>query len=301
MAGFTVNQEIPTKDPAAVAREVQATYLEMFPQADPSFVPRVFHWAGDCFHGRHPGYQAIDARYHDFEHTLQGTLCMARILRGRHAAGAQPVLPQRMAELGLLGILLHDTGYLKQTGDNDGTGAKYTVVHVGRSAEFAARLLAGKGFDAREIAAVQNMICCTGVDALLKTIPFQSEVEKITGLALATADLLGQMAADDYVEKLPMLYTEFAEAARFSPQKNSFVSTFSSARDLLHKTPDFWDKYVKGKLDRDLGGQQRYLNDPYPDGPNRYMDKIEANMKRLRKVNASETDTAMFLKKYHAA
>ena len=75
---------------------------------------------------------------------------------------------------------------------------------------------------------------------------------------------------------------------------------FSSAQDMLRKTPDFWDKYVKLKLNRDFGGPQRYLSQPYPDGPNFYMDKIEANMQRLRKVISSEADTAIFLKKYPA-
>jgi hypothetical protein len=296
-----MHQEISTKDPAAVAHEVQAAYLAMFPNGDPLFVSRAFHWASDCFHGRYPGYQANDARYHDFEHTLQGTLCMARILHGRQAVGAQPVLPQRLVELSLLAILLHDTGYLKKAGDTDGTGAKYTVIHVGRSAEFASVLLTANGFTAKEISSVQNMICCTGVDALLKVIPFQSPEEKIAGLALGTADLLGQMAADDYVEKLPTLYLEYAEAARFNPQKNTVVNMFSSAKDLLRKTPDFWEKYVKVKLDRDFGGQQTYLNRPYPGGPNSYMDKIESNMRRLRQVINSEADTALFLKKYHTA
>jgi hypothetical protein len=31
------------------------------------------------------------------------------------------------------------------------------------------------------------------------------------------------------------------------------------------------------------------------------MDKIEANMRRLRRVISSEADTAIFLKKYYAA
>ena len=37
---------------------------------------------------------------------------------------------------------------------------------------------------------------------------------RIVGFALGTADLLGQMAAPDYVDKLPVLYDEFVEAAR---------------------------------------------------------------------------------------
>ena len=292
---------VATSDPAAVESAVQSAFLEMFPDASPDFVPKIFRWVRDCFTGKYADYQAIDACYHDFEHTLQVTLCMVRMLRGRHFAKVQPALPRRMVELGLLAILLHDTGYLKKRGETEGTGAKYTVTHVARSAEFAAQLLGENGFSDREIVSVQNMICCTGVDAMLKTVPFQNELEKITGHILGAADLVGQMAADDYIEKLPVLYAEFAEAARLVPPKSSYVSMFSSAHDMLRKTPDFWDKYVKLKLDRDLGGSQRYLSQPYPDGPNFYMDKIESNMQRLRKVISSEADTAIFLKKYYAA
>ena len=38
----------------------------------------------DWFGGTYRDYQAIDAHYHDLEHTMQGVLCMARLLRGRH-------------------------------------------------------------------------------------------------------------------------------------------------------------------------------------------------------------------------
>lgn len=296
-----MHQVISTKDPAAVAQELQAAYLGMFPQGNKDFIPRVFQWAADAFQGRRPGYQAVDARYHDFEHTLQGALCMARILLGRHLAGASPAIPQRTAELGMLAILLHDTGYLKERGDIEGTGAKYTVVHVGRSADFAGELLAEHHFEAREAVAVQNMICCTGVDAMLKVIPFQNEAEGITGRCLATADLLGQMSAEDYVEKLPTLYSEFAEAARFTRQRNNVVGLFSSAKDLVRKTPDFWEHYVKPKLDRDLGGQHRYLCEPFPDGPNEYMDKVEANIMKIRGMIASESDTTQFYRKSQMA
>src|SRR5437773_1270041 len=104
---------VSTKDPAAVEGEVQSAYLTLFPKGDQAFVPRVFGWATECFTGKFDGYQAIDARYHDLEHTLQGTLCMARLLRGRHLVNEQPLLTQRMFQLGLLAMLLHDTGYLK--------------------------------------------------------------------------------------------------------------------------------------------------------------------------------------------
>ena len=274
---------VSTKNPSAVEAEVQAAYQGMFPEGDALFVPRVFGWALQCFAGEYRDYQAVDARYHDFEHTLPGTLCMTRLLRGRHLAAAEPILTQRMFELGLLAILLHDTGYLKKRDDTEGTGAKYTVVHVRRSAEFAGQLLGEKGFAASEIQSVQDMIQCTGVDAALSAIPFQNEMEKVAGFALASADLLGQMAADDYVDKLPILYSEFAEAAHYTTDKPNFIASFTSATDLMRKTPSFWEKFVLVKLDRDFGGLYRFLNSPYPKGPNDYLDRIEANIERLKK------------------
>ena len=274
--------EVETKFPTAVEREVQSAYLRTFPQGDRMFVPRVFGWATECFTGAYADYQAIDARYHDFEHTLQGTLCMGRLLLGRHRAQAEPPLTEKFFQLGVIGILLHDTGYLKKRDDTEGTGAKYTAIHVQRSAEFARQLLTDKGFSATDIQAVQNMIRCTGVDAELSTIPFQSELEKSVGQALATADLLGQMAADDYVDKLPILYLEFAEAAKFDHGHTDFITRFGGAEDLVRRTPVFWRDYVLPKLERDFGSQHLFLNDPITGGFNWYVQRIEANMARLK-------------------
>jgi len=270
-----------TRDPTAVEVEVQSSYLAMFPQGDRSFVPRAFGWILECFAGSYAGYQAVDTRYHDIEHTLQGTLCLVRLLKARQEAAGRPELTSDLFQLGLLGILLHDTGYLKRRGDNEGTGAKYTVIHVQRSAEFADDLLSEKGFGTRDIVAVQNMIHCTGVKVRLEAIPFQSELERIVAFSVGTADLLGQMAAEDYVDKLPTLYAEFAEAAEFSDGDNEFIAGFTSAEDLIRKTPAFWKNFVLPKLEKDFLGLYRFLNIPYPDGPNYYLDRIQANLARV--------------------
>jgi len=278
---------VNTKDPTAVEVEVQAASLAMFPNSDVMFVPQAFGWAIDCFTGHYPGYQKIDARYHDLEHTMQGTLCMARLLRGRARQRAKPELSRHYFELGLLAILFHDTGYLKERDDRVGTGAKYTVVHVERSAVFAARFLKQKGYSAQDILAVQHMIKCTGVDAVLSNIDFGNEEERVVGHALGTADLLGQMAAQDYVDKLAILYSEFAEAAQQAKDRTHFISMFSSVEDLKQKTPVFWEKYVLPKLDRDFSGLYRYLGEPYPNGRNYYLDRISANIQRLREQLAT--------------
>jgi len=279
-----MHQPVDTKDAAAVEKVVQATYLAMFPPGEPTFVPRALGWLKDCFAGKYKDYEASDARYHDLEHTLQGTLCMTRLLHGRHRADVRPVVTQRMFELGLLAMLLHDTGYLRKKGDLGGTGAKYTLTHVSRSVQFAEQLLDEKGFPLKEIRMVQNMIRCTGLSVNLSLIPFQSELEKIVGFALGTGDLLGQMAADDYVDKLPVLFAEFDESARFYEGKMELTKRFCSADDLIRQTPDFWTHYVVPKINNEFWGLYRFLNQPYPNGPNEYLQRVEANLKKVERL-----------------
>jgi hypothetical protein len=276
-----------THDPMAVAAQVRADYLAMFPGSDRSHIPRIFSWAIDCFTGRDPEYLAIDARYHDFEHTLQGTLCLTTLLRGRAEAGELPVVDRETFELCIMAILLHDTGYLKRRGDTNGTGAKYTPTHVNRSCEFAERLLVSKGFDPDQVQSVKNMIRCTGMGANVNAIPFRSEAERVCGYALGTADLLGQMAAVDYVDKLPILYDEFVEAGRFGG--NPGAVGFASADDLMRKTPGFWEKYVLPKVQNDFLGLYRHLGHgpgAGAGGENAYLARIQSNMERLRRMLA---------------
>jgi hypothetical protein len=272
-----------TKDTKAVELAVLSAYLEMFPKGDPGFVATVFGWATDFFGGRYRDYQAVDASYHDMEHTMQGTLCMVLLLQGRWHAGVEPALTEHMFQLGIIAILLHDSGYLKKRDDTEGTGAKYTVTHVTRSADFSAELLGDKGYNSSDIRAVQNMILCTGINANLATIPFRSELERVVGYSLGTGDLLGQMAAEDYVEKLPVLFEEFAEAAKYTEDRKQFILSFSSPADMLQRTPAFWEGFVKPKLEKDFKGVYQYLNKPYPSGTNEYVRHVEANIDRLRK------------------
>jgi hypothetical protein len=278
-----VYPNIDTKCPEEVEMEVEKIYLTLFPAGDPQFVKKAFESVILCFSGGYKDFQPIDARYHDLEHTLQGTLCMARLLKGRHFAAAQPVISQHMFELGTMAILLHDTGYLKHKSDSDGTGAKYTLIHVTRSTELAAELLTEQGYSQSDCKAVQNMIRCTGLNVDLKAIPFQSEVEKIVGFMLGTADLLGQMAASDYVSKLPILYNEFDECARFNGGTMGGGGVpFTSADDLMQKTPGFWKFYVIPKINNDFLGLYQFLACDQKE--NWYIERIQENIDSLQQV-----------------
>jgi len=274
---------VDTKDATAVRSEVQGIYAQLFPKGNRQFVADVFGWTLDCFQGQYANFLPIDARYHDLEHTMQGTLCFARLLLGYQQTNVQPALSERMVQLGLLAILLHDTGYLKTKDDAEGTGAKYTLTHVNRSCEFAQRLLGEKHFAPVEIQSVQNMIRCTGVNVDLSKIPFQTAEERVLGFALGTADLLGQMAAEDYVDKLGILFTEFEESARYNGGKFTGAGAFASVQDLRSKTPMFWEKYVVPKINRDFQGLYRYLGGPLAQEDNFYVSRIRSNLSRLQR------------------
>ena len=270
-----------TRHKDLVEAEVHASYQAMYAAGDHTFVPQALSWVTEWFTGKARGYLPIDVRYHDLEHTLQGLLCMVRLLHHRQALGHAPMVDEALFRLGMLAMLMHDSGYLKKRGDASGTGAKYTLVHVERSVAFADQFMSGQGYSDAQIRSVQNMIRCTGVNVKLSAIDFQSEAEKIVGSALGTADLLGQMAAPDYVDKLPILYAEFEEMARHG-RGPAGANVFSSAEDLMRKTPAFWEKFVLPKLTGEFGGLWKVLCDPYPDGPNPYIDSINANMARLQ-------------------
>ncbi len=273
-----VHHEVNTARAEEVRSEVIRLLDCIFPGEGPKVALQAFQWAMDAFGGKFHDYQAIDARYHDLEHTLQGTLCLARLLHGRHVAKAKPEFSRRVCELALLAILLHDTGYLKKKDDTDGTGAKYTPVHVQRSVDFAGELLAEHGFTKADIETVQQMIGCTGINVKLDAIPFKSDEERLAGLALGTADLLGQMAARDYVDKLPILFKEFEEAG----QHGKMTYQFKTAQELIDSTPGFWTGYVLPKINRDFEGLYRYL--AIDGNGNPYLDRVQANLERIAKA-----------------
>lgn len=277
---------VNTRDPRAVIDTCRAVWNRVTSSQDASYLDLAFSRIQEAFDGRHPDYEPLDTVYHDLEHTLQGTLCLARILDGWLRARVQPAPDDRAVRLGLTAILFHDTGYLKSRGDHAGTGAKFTPIHVQRSAEFAARNLAPDHYSAADIREIQSMIRCTGVNADIRTLHFERPIDRLTGAALASADLLGQMAASDYVEKLPALYAEFAEAAEAAGPAAGGIAGFQSAAELLENTPLFWEHHVLPRLRNDFAGVFRYLNDPWPDGPNEYLQRIEANLDRIRAATA---------------
>ena len=273
---------VDTKNPAAVAALVGDIFTRLFPGEVPSLLDRAFPEVELLFAGKHPGYQAIDLRYHDFEHTLQATVCLALLLRGAQESGEIEKLSPRQFELAIAAALLHDSGYLKVRSDEGGTGAKYTLTHVLRSCAFAASYLPTLGVTDREIATILSAINCTGANNEIGRLQFDGPADCFIGCSLATADLLGQMAAPDYPRKLDVLFGEFRESDDFVAVPKD-RRRFKSPEDLVLKTPHFWSQVIRPRLETDFKAVSRFLAQPYPAGPNDYLEAVERNIAIVRR------------------
>jgi len=265
---------------------VERSFAAQYPDANLSWLTTIFRDMERLFSGLHPDYQAVDLRYHDFEHTLQATVCMTLLLEGRHAAGVEPRLNARQFELGLSAVLLHDSGYLKLRSDTSGTGAKYTYCHVLRSCAFASSYLPTLGANDYEVEAVLGAISCTGPAKEIGRMEFRDPYEFVLGCALATADFLGQMAAEDYPDELEILFNEFKESDEYlniPPSRRAF----KTKEDLADRTPMFWNKFVQPKLESDFQAVYRFLARPGLHGPNLYLEAVEKNIEKIRRRNAA--------------
>lgn len=271
---------VDTKQPAAVLKAVKEAFAGIGATASFPLLERLFDDVTGMFEGHYPGYQAIDMHYHDYEHTMQATVCLIHLLQGRSRSFDRPVLLARDWELSVMAVLLHDSGYLKKIDDVQGTGAKYTFVHERRSCDFAREYLPRMGVTASEIEDICAAIICTGPRSKISQVAFHRDETRQIAFILVTADYLAQMSAADYLDKLPVLYKEFVEAFEFE-QIPAEKRPYHSLQQLLEKSPGFWTNYVRPMLDFEAGGVHRYLTTAGQ--PNPYLQAVEANLAELQR------------------
>jgi len=271
--------EVNTKDPAAVCAYAQKVFAGLGWTQSAPLVEKIFGDVARMFAGQFPSYRGIDMSYHDFEHTLQATICLLGIIEGREKSGAMPAFQRRDAELSLMAVLLHDAGFLKQIDDTSGTGAKYTLVHEHRSCQFARTYLPQYDVTPNEMDDVCAAIKCTGPRNHIAGHLFHRPAARIIACIVVSADYLAQMSAPDYLGKLPLLFREFQEAFDYEnvpPEKRPY----HSLRELQEKTPDFWHKFVYPLLENEADAVYRYLS--ITGQPNPYLLAVEDNLKKIR-------------------
>jgi hypothetical protein len=248
----------------------------MFGSNEDGFIDEYIDATEDLFKGRQSEYQAMDTAYHDISHTLQATLCLVELLHNRHYENATPRISPADFKRAFVAVLFHDIGYLKEIGDISGSGAKYTHLHEIRSCDFAGAFLRKKGWSSGDIKFVETLISATGPNADVTLIPFRSEIERILGQAVCTADYIGQMSDPSYPDKLEVLFEEFEESFEYQQiPKNAWP--FASYEDMLRNTPGFWGTFVQHKLVVECNGLWKHLVHPI-NGENPYRVSVERNL-----------------------
>jgi hypothetical protein len=282
-----VSNLVNVEDAGAVRDAVIAMYGARYPGTDLAPLARAFDDVKALFEGNYPGYLPCDTLYHDVRHTLDMTLAMARLVEGHDRAhtGAEQ-LGGRRAVLGVVIALLHDSGYMRRASEAGvENGAIFTKVHVSRSADFLARYLPTIGFGAEaEMAA--RIVHFTGYEMDVDDIKVSDPKDRLIGHMVGTADLIGQMSDRMYLEKCrEFLYREFVlgSIAREKLPDGREIVRYSSAEDLIYKTPGFYEYVARDRINRKLGAADRYAEAHF-DGPSLYQTEIDANFRFLREA-----------------
>lgn len=280
-----VSNRINVEDADLVGSAVVRLFASRYPGADFSQLTRAFGHVKALFAGTYPGYLACDTLYHDLRHTLDAALATARLIDGHDRTQPEPArLGARRAMLGVIIALLHDSGLLKRTTESQvENGAVFTKVHVSRSADFLLDYLPSLGF-APEAMVAARLVHFTGYEIDIDDLAVEDPRDHVLGCIVGTADLIAQMSDRTYIEKCrDFLYREFVWGgiARETLLNGREVVNYSSASDLVVKTPDYYDNVLRKRMDQKLGGMDRYAAAHF-DGANLYRTEIETTMRFLR-------------------
>jgi hypothetical protein len=246
----------------------------------PSQVDFIFDDITKLYNGEWSEYQSCQVGYHNLQHALDVALAAARILSGYHILNPDKKISTDTYTAGLVSALLHDAGYLKDKNDHDGTGGKFSFTHVGRSKHLAENYLTDLNWPAEQIDYVNKIIGLTEFTTE-PTIPaFKTPDQDIVAKAVATADLIAQIADINYIQRLYCLYDEFLEAYTFEGKENlksQEIKVYESFQDLQDETADFYKNFILPRLNL-FGRVDRNLVIFFQSGRNPYSENIIANL-----------------------
>jgi hypothetical protein len=242
--GYAIFQMESLED---VVREVEKLLFLMFPRAAFADIRSSVENVVALYNGKYPGYKACSTYYHDFSHIRDTLLAMARLIHGAWLDGE--IFSERMVYIGLTAALFHDAGYIQEHSDYQGTGAKFTKIHIPRSMDMFGDYGGISGMSAEEIAEGRAMIACTDISKDIPKNDFLLPEGELLGRILTMADVLAQMSDRVYLEKLLFLYHEFEEGE---------FGDYSGEEDLLRKTIWFFD-FVMDYMRKTLSKTDDYL------------------------------------------
>ena len=284
---YDVTNRICVSDPAAVGEAVLALYSELYPRQSLKPLRIAFADFTRMYLGEDPRYHACETSYHDLQHSLDVTLALMRHIDGfERSERPSQRLGARRTAVGVVTALYHDVGYLRSTRDHRHKhGAEYTLSHVSRGGHFLDDYLGTIGLGS-EAGMAGRMIHYTGYEKDINRIDLGDAQYTRLGHLLGTSDLTAQMADRCYLEKCrDRLYDEFVMggmAQRRMPDGQVLV-LYSSPRDLLQKTPNFYAITMNARLDGTFAGAHEYAARHFG-GQSLYMEAVRRNMRHLEQV-----------------
>ncbi|MDO9010934.1 MAG: HD domain-containing protein [Gallionella sp.] len=277
-----INSLFVNINPGEVWQQADEIVRRISPAHDSSLVRSVFDDVMRLFRGKYPGYCPIRTLYHDLHHTLDVFLCAVRLMHGVHISGFR--LTDDEITMIVMSALMHDVGYAQRVGEENGTGAQHTQIHVNRSIEFMQQYAAEKNFPATLAAPLKFIILCSNPTLNITDIQFPDERTRLLGKILGTADLTGQMADRSYLEKLLFLYLEFEEAS---------FGNYQTIHELLRNTQRFYES-TQQRLREQLGDLNVKLTfhfkDWYGVENNYYLESSEKNIAYLDRITSLDDD-----------
>lgn len=279
----TVNMVSPT----AVADAVCGILTKRYGGDVDRLVRPAFVDIEDAFWGRYTGLLACDTPYHDLRHSLGTALLMARMVDGYEAAHGTG-LPALGRDEGILAVLLalfHDIGFLRRGDEAHLNGACLIRDHEQRGVDFMRSYLAQGPF-ARFAEQAELIHATNFAKPIVDTLNGLPRELFVIGQMLGTADLVSQIAGRYYLERCRyFLFREFVAAGvdrTISPSGETIV-LYSTAEDLLRKTPGFYEHLVKRRLDEDFAQVFRYVA-PHFGGEDPYAASMRRNLDYLREL-----------------
>lgn len=287
-----VTREVDLENPDAVLAAITGIFDRRFGDVWPreALVTAVSDVVRS-YAGEYPGLLACDTPYHDLRHTLDTALAMARLIDGHEISRCRQGAPlgTELAVVGVLLALFHDLGYLRRTGEEHLTGAQLVSGHESRGAAFAADFLARSGL--LQHVPLARLIMATAFKENLNEL-FAAYPGTAVSLAclLGSADVLSQLADRYYLERCrDFLFRELVEGGldRVILTDGIECILYASAEDLLRKTPWFFESVIVKRLEYELRGVYRYLDDHFG-GQNPYVNSMFANITFLKEVVDSD-------------
>ncbi|HWP94352.1 MAG TPA: hypothetical protein VNL72_01260 [Gammaproteobacteria bacterium] len=284
---YDVTNTVDVRNPLEVLDAVYRIFKRLYPRAPFRPVRQAFDDFTRLYRGQYPNYHACDTPYHDIQHSLDVTLALMRLIDGHERVQPRALrLGARRATTGLVTSLFHDCGYIRHRRDTrHHNGAEFTLNHVERSARFLMRYLPEIDME-EEVAIARKLVHFTGFERDVSRIRLEDPRYQKLGHLVGTADLIAQMADRCYVEKChDFLYEEFriGGATRERRPDGSFKILYRSAKDLLRKTPAFYENVVRHRLEVIFERAYEYAGHHFG-GRNHYMEELQRNLRFLRRI-----------------